>query len=171
MFFKLEKGCDLFDKLTKIHSRMVTAHQAAHDIIVELGAESWTKSPCTLAGGISGVVFDNPPPNWKKVWGGKAYYPYKNRSAVADIRKRFQDLPLVKNEDLNDILNFTSGVYGKYFLDRPGPVVWGEDVILYAISDKYVDQVGYEAPENVIEITKTEFDKLHAEILDKVKKE
>ncbi len=165
MKFKVLKGTPLFKQLTAVKKEMVRCNDAAYEIIKEFGCTQMRGKFGVIAGGISGIIFQNgkkPPEGWR--YTGESfneYMPKKNVSANKELNKRIKELPIVEYDALNDPLNFdwhdNDGSRKVSF--HPG-IKWKNNYILIDVSKHYPR---YKPQEGMIEILESEYNKLAEE--------
>jgi len=88
-------------------------NKKAYHLAIELGGKSFRPAFGCIAGGISSICFDPDKHPDKKLWkrsgaGRHEFMPKKNSRAGKAIAKQIEDLPVVNNQDLNNILGFTN---------------------------------------------------------------
>lgn len=163
MRYKILKGCKLFDRLIALQEKCQEANKAAFDFAKKLGSDEIVSdiNINNLAGGISGIKLNEKPQGWKLAapkYYSNVYFP-KNTKANKEILESIAYLPVVKNEELNKILNYNMWAReknDKRVSFNPG-VYWNsEDVIFVAVAE----QVKYTPVEGMIEITVSEFNQL-----------
>lgn len=169
MKFKVHKGTETFDKLKELHDRMIFAGNAAKELVSQLGGKRYASSNRGIYGGIDAIEFDVKPDGYKPV--GKKYqslfYP---KASNKEILKLINQLPIIKREELNIILNFKGPQAvtiddGIYWVNAPD-VVFGDHFYLFNV----VTSVEYNPPADAVEILESEYDKLKKSIYNTRKK-
>lgn len=166
MFYKVEKGCDLYDSLQQLLARMKEVREEAKKFTEEIPNSISTYIPQRgLAGGVMHVGFskeEDVPTDWiiKHREGGNVYAtPRGRRNSVKEIRLKMEALPVLSDNELNELVDYdpwltvdtTSSIWWK-----PG-YVFKDDMVLLTVSEEQVD-AGYKPVEGMVEITKSEFD-------------
>lgn len=160
MKFKIEKGCVLYSKMTALQKKIDAANAEA---VAFIKAKGWTgkhyKRQYVLAGGIGAVEFDEKPDGWKTVgakW-QRLYYPKVKGNK--ELLKEMAALPVVKNDELKEILEYKTAGYvkngGLVIFTRPS-IEWKEEIILL----EFPDEINYEPPFGMVEILSSEYKKI-----------
>jgi len=160
MHFKIEEGCELFDKFSELREEMIKCHNASIDFIKEnIGNDhpfvpDYVKG---LAGGIIAVQFDEKPRGWV-VWKNDhhpdMYKPHKSMKEVVDIREGIENLPLVEKSAVNELLGLEEE-YGNKVLFHPA-FGFRDDMVYVSLPD-YVTPDKYKPIEGMVEITHSEY--------------
>lgn len=178
MYFKVEKGCDLFDRLWEIQTKMRDVTEKASEFVKSLDVDGvdhdeWYARPFVLSGGVAGIIVEgSAPEGWVPMNSHtkNGYRPHRTKKSQSTIRNSMKNLPVVDYKELNEVLDFESGIFGRRLFDAPSPVYWGKEFVLFGISDRYLDEGGtYEHPDNAQEITRTEFEQLKEQYEDEEK--
>lgn len=163
MKYKILKGTDLFNKLTDLNKRMKKVKKAATDLAASLGGGKVATTNRYLAGGIDAIEFKEKPEGWRSVgnsWEG-LYYP---KAVNKSILKQISELPVIKIDELNDIVGFRSGQTkfsgGGFVWIKSVGMQWHKDFILMETADG----TEYTPLPDVIEILGSEYDELSKKI-------
>jgi hypothetical protein len=160
MFFKIEKGCKLFDDFMNIINKILSVDEVALDLVkefngTELNGYIPVRSPFQIGGGVRAVVFDvNPGKDWKllnkKKW-NNIYCPNTRTTNGKNIQKRFDDLPYIKSDEINFLLKIVKDSN----IGHPGWNIF-DNVILIETHD-YVNYDWYTPVDGMVEITTKEY--------------
>jgi len=157
MKFKVKKGTKLFKKLDEIGIKCRNADKAAGKLAEELKCKNWARSSFVLAGGIRAFQFKEKPENWKTVENTyDCFYP-KICKQNKELLDKISKLPIVKIEELNDIVGFKSQFHGNRFYKTVGISWVNKNFILI---DVY-EECEYKPKKDMIEITFSEYKKLN----------
>lgn len=158
MKFKVEKGSNLHDQLTAIWAESARCNKAAQELADELGAKGIATMGRDIAGGIDAFQFDEKPEGWK-VMGEKWQNLYFPKANLKDIRQRIADLPVVKKQQVADILKFSRqavAVDGGFCMVGLPTITKSGEVFLMDILEKVV----WDPVPGAIEILASEFNEL-----------
>ena len=155
MKFKILPGCELFDKLTAIQSKVQSSKDVIKSTLIEkgyTGEHAQASSHYLLK--VDGIeIHGEKPKGWKVV--DKYQQLYFPLAANKKDLEWVTALPSVSNDELNDLLNFSFSVGGGLELYyRPG-VAWHKEFILVNTGD-----ATYVNVEGMIEILESEYTKL-----------
>ena len=157
MKFKINKGTQLFEKLTAIHAKMKACSIAAKAIANKYGWETWWQSSYCAAGGISGIQLPEKPDGWKLASPRQSrsmFYPKiirQNKALLAEL----DALPVVKVEEISITLKYGLQIGPNLQISRCPGVVWFDDYILIDSPD-WLDW----KPEGGEEILTSEYNEL-----------
>lgn len=162
-YFKVSKDSDLGKSFTDLLEKCNKAMETTHALIKEItqldDVEYFIPSN-SIAGGIYSISMPTTPDMtvWKIHPQTKAYLPRATKKGDL-IREKFDALPYVSQNDLNAIIGFKSHI-----------TVSGSGLKSYKtygllpVEGWYLIQIfpntGWEQPDDMIEITKGEYDKL-----------
>ena len=158
MKYKILKGTELFDKLTELNNRMNEVKKAATELAKSLGGGDVATTGHYLAGGIDAIEFEEQPEGWKRVgksWQG-LYYPKSNKKAIL---KQIGELPVVRFNELNDIIGFRQGAivsHGGIGWATSVSMKWHKDFILMLVPNG----IEYTPVKDTIEILGSEYEQL-----------
>ncbi len=162
MYYRIDKGTDTFQKLSALWEKITAAHDAAKEIVEELGVKYYARASHALAGGISAIQFFEKPEGWVKV-GRKnqsAYMPNAKRNK--EIYDRIHALPVVHHKEMNDITGYQTQTYTK-----GDGIVFSHTNGLFYSKDCFLIEVDNEAKftpnQDMVEIVTSEFMKLKNE--------
>jgi hypothetical protein len=104
MYYITKRDSETSKKLAAVIDQMEAANTASADLCKDLGGESGRIGYWCVAGGISCILFKNPPPKelWKRVEDG--WMPKGNVKEGKKLFARIKELPKVFYQDLNDVL-------------------------------------------------------------------
>lgn len=160
MYFKVKEKSKLFEQLKAIQTRIKEANDAAAALVKELGYDDYYRKGFPyIGGGISAIESKTRPKDWNSMaakLGKPSIYMPKNHSKGKEIWIKINELPLVKADELYDIINYPKGE-----IVTPG-VRFGQNCFLIQIDD----DVQYVPPKGMVEIIASEFKKL-SEIITK----
>jgi hypothetical protein len=149
MYYKVERGCDLFDELKQVQNEVDTVEKAAHDFVMKItdGKEDakWFGKRGKRAGGIAAISFKKgwQPEGWvveNKCY-PNFYRPHARNKAMATVRNEIESLPVVEYDRINKIFRIDRsklpyvGPLGMRWFSGPG-ITWKDDIILL----KFVEQ-------------------------------
>lgn len=157
MRFIVDKNSEAYRQLQDLRAKCQAANSLAVEIVKELGATEYTHAIGALAGGISGIIFDNPPDGWKKPdpkKHPKLYFPKKLKKNE-ELLERIYNLPRVEDQEFKDIIHF------KALFARPGYEYVGDDILIIAKEEWVLDRVHFESkwelPDFLTEITVSQY--------------
>lgn len=159
MKFKILKGSATFEKFEELKKKIDFVTKCAMDLCDKLGAEKYFLEGAYAFGGIRAFYFDEKPNGWIRIgkpW-QKAFFPSAKMKAE---RTLIQDLPVIRFRELNAILNFegnqiASAQGGLTLVNCPGVEFYADYVFV-----DVPDGLKYTPPDDVIEITYSEYLKL-----------
>lgn len=160
MYFKVKEKTKLFDALKEIQARIIEANDAAMALVKELGFEDYYRKgyPC-VGGGISAIESKTRPKDWNSMaakFGKPNIYMPKKHSKGNEVWKKIDALPLVKADEIYDIINYPKGQ-----VVTPG-IRFGQNCFLIQIDD----DLDYIPRKGMVEIIASDFKKL-SEIINK----
>jgi hypothetical protein len=165
MKYKILKGTELFNQLTDLNKRMKKVKKTATDLAASFGGGKVATTGNHLAGGIDAIEFKEKPDGWRSVgnsWQG-LYYPKAVNKAIL---KQIADLPVVKIDELNDIVGFR----GRQTKCSGGGIAWIKSVGMQWHKDfilmETAEGTEYTPLPDVIEILGSEYDELSKRIKD-----
>lgn len=158
MYFKIKKGSETEIKFKQILDRADIALKEAIKIVKELGVNQYIPSSYGW-GGIEGFVYEkgNVPPYYKKLKKTfDIYYP-KVVKENKEILSKIKSLPIVRYDEISDILSFKD-----YFVDNkmytyPG-IRFDKETCAYFVPDELSHL--YVKIEDAVEITREEYNKI-----------
>lgn len=161
MYFKVKNSTKLFKQLNAVKERIIEANEAARLLVIELVGHDdyYRKSFPYIGGGISAIVCKERPKDWQSMaakFGKPSIYMPKNHSKGKEIWDKINALPLVKTDEVYDLLNYPKGT-----LITPG-VRFANDVVIIQIDES----IEYTPVKGMTEIVASEFKKL-SEIITK----
>lgn len=165
MKFIVKKGTQLFDQFVALKNKIKEVELASDKFISEeVGNVQYCRERHVLAGGISAVEFKTAPDKevWKKIKGQhNLYFP---RAKSKELLSRLDLLPVVKNEELNNLIKYQSGIVpGTLTWSYHPGVYWGSEFILLEIHEGWADK--YSPVDGMEEITTS----MYAELKSKLK--
>ena len=114
MYYKVEQGCELFDKLKELESKMEDCFDTSVELLEDIfGDESddmnFVPDFTKLAGGIIAVQLDKRRKGWEKhlaPWaeGNNLYKPNERMKEMKEVIERIESLPTVSESELNEII-------------------------------------------------------------------
>lgn len=152
MYFKVEKGVPLWNKLEELMNRIIEVRQAAKDLVNEMGFTEYGAAHFVVAGGISFVYSpDRKPDGYRSV--GKSWQQFYFPKAVNKVLcGKIAALPVVKHNEYNDVINFKDQFVGLKHIMAYGLKKTG-DTFLIEVSD----DAKYTPIEGMIEILASEY--------------
>ena len=152
MFFKVEKGVALWDNLEALMNKIISVRDQAKELVNELGFTEYGSAHFVVAGGISFVYSpDRKPDGYRSI--GKSWQQFYFPKAVnKDICKKIADLPVIKYNEYNDVINFKDQFVGLTHIMSYGLKKVG-DIFLIDVSD----QAKYTPVEGMVEILSSEY--------------
>lgn len=161
MKYKILKGTDTFKHLENLMDRRKDCNEAATALLIELGGSGDHKRLTnlnTIGGGIAGIELGEKPEGWKKINGYHGFYfPLSNKKNQA-LLQRIADLPVVTQDELNEVLGFKEQWQGLTMYRQPG-LFERNEFFLMEISDK----CDFTPNSDMIEILSSEFKTLKEE--------
>lgn len=168
MYYKVDKGAPLFDKIEEVKNKMKSANKKALNLVVSMGFEQFRPKAHALAGGISSFFSKEKPEGFCYTYGDKHghpndFFPKKIKNNKI-LLKQIEDLPIVNYEELTDLINYDWTVHSVSSGPRIGSksisfcpgVFFNKTYVLFDITDCKK----YKPSEGMIEITFTEYNKL-----------
>lgn len=141
MKFKVEKGCELYDRLKALHNRIKQVNAQATELVESLGYTRYCRSHWCIAGGISAIEIVNMPSDertkWTKMFKQSNLFMPRQNKQNSEIWAKIQALPRIEPMELNDILNFRAGASKMLSWSAHPGVIWKEDYILIDVSDEH----------------------------------
>lgn len=163
MYFKVHKESETGIKIQKIIDKKQACFDAAKQLVKELGAVRWRPSAdwSNILGGISQVEFEEEPDPkvWKKEKG--CYMEFSPRLTDKEgkkIQKKFNSLPVVKRKEYISIFGMTD------ITKTPG-LIEGHGQFFFI---SFGLDLEYDMPEDVEEITGSQFKRLKSQISEDV---
>jgi hypothetical protein len=154
MYFKVKNTTKLFGQLKVIQTRIIKANAAASALAKELGNEDYyRKGYPYIGGGISAFESKTRPSGWASMaakFGQPNLYMPKKHSKGKALWDKIEALPLVKNEEVYEIIGYPNGL-----MVTPG-IRFGNEVFLIQIDDT----IAYTPVKGMTEILSSEFKKL-----------
>ena len=163
MYYVIEKGTELFQKIWDLNERIYKAHIAAGEVVKELGEEGWYSYPWGW-GGVAAVEFKNnpPPQHWVKNTAG-GHRPHATRKATKEIRDRIDALPIIKAEEVGRMFGINAPLFHKgRMYNGPRRFRVGCDFVIYEVSSELADV--YEKPDDATEIVLSEYKKYNEKV-------
>jgi hypothetical protein len=160
-YYKVDMSTETGKKLLKLQKRMTACDKAAKIFLKSIPGASiqlyQSNSGGTIAGGIVAIHFKKKPEGWKIV--GESYQQlYIPLSKNKKIWETIQALPTVKEDEINEIVGWPSGLQvgeGLSIYHRPG---FGIGELFTVVS--WPRKIKKPSNPDLIEITGTEFEEL-----------
>jgi hypothetical protein len=154
MYFKVRKDSETGEKFNSLLQKAAECKKKARILADEIGFTDWYGKINCAYGGISSVIFKEAPDRniWKKIGGG--YFP---KVAQKELSQMFNDLPTVRDKELNGVMNFNSIVARIGFNPNCG------NFHLVVIPTEVIDASNFIAPTGCKEITISEYNQIKAE--------
>lgn len=153
MYFKTKKTSETGSNFTAMCEKKDESFKAAKALAKEVGMQSWRGGYWMAFGGMSSCIFKEKPDS--KIWGKSQvegeYYPKRNSKAGKAMYKRIEDLPTVSKGDLNACIGFKEPYFKTIGFSSSNDSYFGFEV---------GDDWNVKIPNDCVEITKTEYDKL-----------
>lgn len=110
MYYITKKDSDTGKKFMDIVDKIKEASNAAKEEAIRLGAEKFTTDSWHLAGGLTGIILPNRPDNKdlilrKSVKVKNLYVPNRKSKSGRELETKWQQLPVVGKNELNNIIN------------------------------------------------------------------
>lgn len=153
MKYIIKPGSKLYNKLERLKFKMKKANDAQYKFLSKFGREGGFYVPLhTIAGGVEAICFEeNPDPKlWKKFRNG-----YSPKKSAKKLLEEFNSLPVVKNEELNNIINFKRASFERQVIFRP-EFCMKDDYFLISINS----EINYTPVEGMEEILDSEYKEL-----------
>lgn len=112
MKFIIQKGTKLYDDLKELFDRANEYHQIAKDFVLSLGySQKGYYAIPGCVGGVYAIIFDEKndiPKGWIIDRSLRLYAarPDKNRKSTKEIRDRIKELPVLRDEEFNQIIGY-----------------------------------------------------------------
>ncbi|HAH24928.1 MAG TPA: hypothetical protein DCL77_14440 [Prolixibacteraceae bacterium] len=156
MYFKIEKGTEVFNKLDVLHGRIQEVNKTAKELVKKLGGNRYCGDQNRLAGGIDAIEFEQKPEGYRSV-GGKWDNLYLPNARNKVNNQLIAELPTLQYDELNSIVGFKGPQTaphpkGLSFVSIPS-ICFSDEVMLM----KVPDGCKYTAPEGVTEIIYSEY--------------
>jgi hypothetical protein len=154
MKYIIKQGSDLFNKLKELQAKMKEVIEAQQKFLSQFGEkiEYYPRWHC-IAGGVDGICFNkNPDPKLWKKFDRDGYTPKKS---AKKLYEEMNSLPVVTNNEFNDLIGFKKAFLGKRVLFRPA-VKFEDDYVLVSVDT----EVNYTPVEGMEEILDSEYKEL-----------
>lgn len=141
-------------KAIQLSKRMLDSNEKAIKLAKELGGKGARGGFDCVGGGISSIEFDKAPDAklWKHLRYNE-YMPKLNIKAGKEIQKRIDNLPVVRNHEMNEIID------AKVTFGHIGWNTSRDDVVGFITKEKWQMSI----PEDCEEITITKWNELFPE--------
>ena len=151
MYFITKRDSKTGEKFSVIEKRRSQCFDAQDGIAKKYGFDKYRPAYFCVFGGISSALFnESPDPKlWKQDKHGE-WMPRKNIKAGKEIRKEFDQLPIVRNKDLNACIGFDE------VASRIGFAINNEEYFGFSIDEDWIIKI----PKDCKEVTQTRYKQL-----------
>lgn len=151
MYYKVEKGTEIYNKLDKVWDKMIKYNNISLEFIKSIGFNKFGVSHKGVAGGVSCIESDYKPEGFKQV--GKThqnlFYPKQNNK---ELLKRIEELPIVSYSEYNDVIGFVPHSKNLKYFNSYGSEKIG-NIYLITLSD----DCEYQPKEDMVELKVSEY--------------